>query len=153
MVARYKYAGDPAAGRVLADLVAGAAIRRARNPDLRPACLVPVPLHPGRARERGFDQAEELARRLARRVAVPLRPGLLERVRPTRPQAGLPAAARRRNLRNAFRAAGGEVPERLTLVDDVLTTGATVAAAATALRRAGAREVEIWCLARAGDQR
>ena len=153
LVARYKYSGDPVAGRVLADVVAGAAIRRASSPNRPPECLVPVPLHPDRARERGFDQAEDIARRLGRQVGIPVRHGLLERVRPTRPQAGLPAAARRRNLRGAFRVAGVHVPKRLILVDDVLTTGATTAAAAAAMRRAGARDVEIWCVARAGAQR
>ena len=99
------------------------------------------------------DQARTLAMSLGRRFSVPVRPDLLERARPTRPQAGLSAAARRRNVRGAFRAGRGRVPARITLVDDVLTTGATTAAAAGALRRAGARDVELWCLARAGDQR
>lgn len=153
MVARYKYSGDHAAGRILAELVVRAAALSDTMAQRPPGCFVPVPLHADRARERGFDQAEDLARYLARRTGVPARRGLLERVRPTRSQAGLPAAARRRNMRAAFRTAAGPVPERATLVDDVLTTGATAAAAVAALRRAGVRDVAIWCVARAGNQR
>ena len=151
MVARFKYSGDQVAGRLLAELMADAVSPEA--PAAGAGCLVPVPLHRDRFRERGFDQARTLAMSLGRRFSVPVRPDLLERARPTRPQAGLGSAARRRNVRGAFRAGRGRVPERITLVDDVLTTGATTAAAAGALRRAGARNVELWCLARAGDQR
>jgi ComF family protein len=118
--------------------------------------LVPVPLHPRRERERGFNQAEELARGLRR----PLAP-VLQRVRLTAPQVELPAAERVRNVRNAFglrRRVGGGVPAPLTgqvlvLVDDVTTTGATLDACARVLLEAGAAEVRALTAARVASAR
>ncbi|QTF91487.1 phosphoribosyltransferase family protein, partial [Halomonas sp. BM-2019] len=110
-----------------------------------PQAVVPVPLHPRRARERGFDQAEWLARRLARRLEVPLRRA--RRVRHTPSQRGLDRAERRANLRDAFRVEAA-LPPRVVLLDDVMTTGATLDALAAACRRAGAAEVEAWAVAR-----
>jgi ComF family protein len=122
---------------------AGAAV-----PDL----VLPVPLSRERLRERGFNQAWEIARRVARWRRLRVSAALLQRVRDTAHQIGMTRAERERNLRDAFwvddrfgrRLAGC----RVALVDDVLTTGATAQAAALALRRAGAQEVELWVLAR-----
>lgn len=114
----------------------------------RPDALLPIPLHPARLRERGYDQALELARPLARALQLPLQPGLLRRIRATPPQSRLNAARRRRNLQGAFVAVGGALPRHVTLVDDVMTTGATLHAAATALRRAGVPRVDAWLCAR-----
>jgi ComF family protein len=112
--------------------------------------IVPVPLHPARLAERGFNQAELLAAPCAARWGVPLLGRALARVRATRPQAELDAEARQANVRGAFRVARpGQVRgRRLLLVDDVLTTGATVSAAARALRAAGAAAVGVVVLAR-----
>jgi predicted amidophosphoribosyltransferase len=112
-----------------------------------PDCVVAIPLHARALRRRGFNPAGVLARALALRVGVPLRATALERRRDTPSQTGLGRAARRRNVRGAFRARGA-LPPRVWLVDDVVTTGATLAAAARALRRAGAREVTGVCAAR-----
>lgn len=95
---------------------------------------------------RGFNPAEELARRVARGLGLPVVP-LLRKVRETADQAGLGRAARRGNLRGAFRAR--PAPPRVLLVDDVLTTGATADACARALRRAGARQIDVLTFARA----
>jgi ComF family protein len=109
-------------------------------------CVVPVPLHPQRLRERGFNQAALIARGLGRGLEL----GALARIRPTAPQRGLSADERRENLRAAFRAFPAQVRGRaMLLVDDVLTTGSTFAAAAEALRDAGARSVQALALARA----
>jgi ComF family protein len=112
--------------------------------------VVPVPLHPARLAERGFNQAELLAAACAPRWRLPVLGRALVRVRPTRPQTDLDAEARRVNVRDAFRAPrpAGVRDRRLLLVDDVLTTGATAAAAARALRAAGARAVGVLTLAR-----
>jgi ComF family protein len=104
--------------------------------------VVPVPLHPRRLRRRGFNPAGLLARRLARRLELAFDPVALARARDTPSQTGLDARDRRRNVAGAFRFVGrGPAPARVLLVDDVVTTGATLAAAARALRRAGASSV------------
>ena len=112
--------------------------------------VVPVPLHPKRGRERGFNQAELLAVELGRRARLDVAKGVLVRSRPTPPQTGLSAAGRRRNVTGAFsvrrrrRIQGRDV----VLVDDVLTTGATALACGRALRAAGASEVRLLTAAR-----
>jgi ComF family protein len=113
--------------------------------------LVPVPLHPRRLRERGFNQSALIARALAQRSGRPCCAEALVRRRDTTPQAGLRAAERRRNVRDAFavRRRGAIAGRVVTLVDDVLTTGATAQACARALIEAGAAEVRLLTAARA----
>ena len=118
----------------------------ARAPVRLPDALVPIPLHRRRLRARGFNPSLVIARELARKTGVEVRHALV-RTRDTTSQTGLSRSARRRNVANAF-AVRGEVPERVWLVDDVVTTGATLEAAAHTLRRAGAKEVVGICLAR-----
>jgi ComF family protein len=142
LLPRFKFHGDLAAGRVLADVWCH------RVPASRPHALVPVPLHRARLRERGYDQALELARRVARACDVPVLADAVHRVRATARQSELAAGARRRNVRGAF-AVTGTLPIHVALVDDVMTTGATLRAVATALRRAGVGRIEVWVLARA----
>lgn len=143
LLPRFKFHGDLAAGRELAAGLIEAAITADR-----PQTLIPVPLHPARLRERGYNQALELARPLAAALALPLRPNLLQRRRATDPQTELDAATRRRNVRGAF-LAPGPVPGHIALVDDVMTTGATLAECARVLRHAGAERVDVWVVARA----
>lgn len=123
----------------------------AASPEVRVATpvLVPIPLHRSRLRERGYDQALELARPLARHLGLPLQAQALMRVRDTSAQSRLDASQRRRNLRNAF-AWNGDIamPAHIVLIDDVMTTGATLHSAARALRRAGALRVDAWVCAR-----
>ncbi len=111
--------------------------------------IAPIPLHKKRLRERGFDQALLLARTLSSAWKLPLEPRLLRRIRETRPQVGLDTRAREANVRGAFLSAKHAQGKRVLLVDDVLTTGATAAACARALKEAGARRVEVLALARA----
>ncbi|HEU4663126.1 MAG TPA: ComF family protein [Dokdonella sp.] len=145
--ARFKFHGDLAAGRVLAESLVECATRE--RPAL-PALLVPIPLHATRLRERGYNQALELARPLARAFGIPLRHDLLARTRATPAQTGLDATMRRRNLRGAFAVAPGlALPAHVALFDDVMTTGATLREAALALKRAGVARVDAWALARA----
>ena len=137
---------DPAAPAVAKWLIRRAADFAPSKPvDL----VVPVPLHRRRLRERGFNPAGVLARGLARVHGAPFDPVALERIRDTPSQTGLTRTERHRNVRSASRAAPRRrIPERVWLVDDVVTTGSTLTAAATALRQAGARCITGICIAR-----
>jgi len=143
LLPRFKFHGDLAAGALLAELMLAGLPR-----DALPQALVPVPLHLARLRERGYDQALELARALGAGLRLPVRP-LLERQFATTAQSTLGAAARRRNVRGAFRCRAGPLPRHVALVDDVMTTGATLHECAAVLRRAGVEQVEVWVVARA----
>lgn len=143
----FKHTGRDTLGRHLAELMA-----ERSGPILAEGpwdVLVPVPLHPRRERQRGFNQAAFLARRVGRRAGLPVAARALRRVRATPPQSGDPAE-RRRNVRDAFSVARhSQVAGRhVLLVDDVLTTGATANECARTLRRAGARRVGVYTLAR-----
>ena len=143
LITDLKYGGRLAAARVL-----GALLAREMDAEGLPDLLVPVPLHPRRLRERGFNQALEVARVLASEKGLRLDPRVCARVRDTPHQTGLDARTRRRNLRGAFVAAPRVRGLRLALVDDVVTTGATAEALAQTCRRAGVARVEVWALAR-----
>jgi ComF family protein len=142
---RFKFSRDLAAGRVLATMW-----RREAHPVDVPQMIIPVPLHRRRLRERGYNQALELAKPLAHALDVPCHHDLLQRVRHTDAQTGLDAVERRRNLRNAFRLREGEsLPAHIAVLDDVFTTGATLAECVRVLKRAGVARVDVWALARA----
>lgn len=158
LLMRLKFGRSLAAGRVLAELWIAALRAALANGVIAalPEAIVPVPLHATRLRERGYNQALELAKPLAREFGVALAPGLLCRTRATAAQSDLDAAARRKNLRGAFAvdtAALAPVPAHIVLLDDVMTTGATVREAARTLRRAGVARVEVWAFARAPHRR
>lgn len=145
LLPRFKFHQDLAAGRLLVQHMATAF---AALP--RPDALLPIPLHRSRLRARGYDQALELARPLGRMLGLPVIDGAVQRRRATAPQSRLDARQRQYNLRGAFaRVAGVALPAHVALVDDVMTTGATLHAAATVLRRAGVARVEAWVCARA----
>lgn len=132
---------------LLANLMAEAI--RERDAPL-PEVLLPVPLHAGRLRERGYNQALELARPLSRQLRIPLDLRLCTRQRDTLAQTSLKGAERRQNLRGAFVVSAADPPRHVAIVDDVVTTGATVEEMARTLRRAGVEVVEVWACARAG---
>jgi ComF family protein len=145
LIARFKYSGRLACGRLLCDEL----LRRLRcEPDPGADLIVPVPLHWRRRWARGFNQAEIIGDELSRALRIPLRSDLLARSRPAPPQQSLGADQRRRNLRGAFALRGPAVGLDIALVDDVVTTGATAAEIAGLLLGAGARSVQVWCLAR-----
>ncbi|HEU0195720.1 MAG TPA: ComF family protein [Nevskiaceae bacterium] len=119
-----------------------------RNAPL-PECLLPVPLHATRLRRRGYNQALELARVIGHQLGIPVDWQALRRTRSTTDQIGQDRAARRRNLRGAFTAAPTLTGRHIALVDDVMTTGSTLAELAACCRAAGARQIEVWAAARA----
>lgn len=131
--------------RNLAPLFATSLAAQVQVRGWRPGTVTYVPLHAGRRRQRGFDQASLLAGSLAARLSVPCRP-LLERTRATPQQARLVAAERRQNVHRAFRASG-PASGTVLLVDDVFTTGATLGACREVLEAAGARAVLLAVLA------
>lgn len=112
--------------------------------------IVPVPLHAVRRRERGYNQAALLARALGRRIKCPVRPSVVRRIRKTATQTHLTAKQRISNVHAAFdfRKEGKLAGRRILLVDDVMTTGATVNACATALKKGGAASVHVITVAR-----
>lgn len=144
LVHSLKYRGHLATGRVLGTLLADRleALGLHRDVDV----IVPVPLHPARLAARGFNQSSEIARHVGRRLRRPLDERLATRCRATPPQVGLHLDQRRRNLAGAFVAAG-VAGRRVAIVDDVTTTGSTLAVLAAALHVAGATTVDAWCVA------
>ncbi|WP_397451027.1 ComF family protein [Pseudomonas sp. NA-150] len=150
LVTRFKHQGKWPMGRLLAELLGQLLQNRFADGLQRPDCLLPVPLARKRLRQRGYNQSEMLGRWLTAQLGIPMDDHLLLRVLETLAQQGLDAKARQRNLRKAFALAeGAQVAGRhFALIDDVLTTGATANALAGILKKAGARRVDIYCLAR-----
>ena len=145
-IVELKFRGRLAPAHVVGSLMAEQLARRAQP---LPDVLVPMPLHPRRLQRRGYNQAVELGRELARRLSVPLAARAARRVRATLEQTRLDGAARRRNVRGAFLVDPRIVRGRhVALLDDVITTGATAAELARAARAAGARHIEVWAAAR-----
>lgn len=145
-VRRFKYKGERGLAAELGDLVA-ARVAADMATGLVLDVVVPAVLHPRRAEVRGYDQATLLAGVVAARTGLPLR-APLRRVRETRAQVELDGAARSRNVRGAFISEAGSLRGlRVALVDDVATTGATLAAASSAIRAAGARDVHAYVVA------
>lgn len=145
LIHRFKYEGYFALGRPLAHFLAEAWPRWDQPPDL----ILPIPLHPRRRRQRGYNQSELLARPLGEAKSIPVSASALRRTRHTVPQVGLGPEERHHNVSGAFEADDAEVGGRhVLLVDDVLTTGATMSAAAEAVLSAGAESVSAYCLAR-----
>jgi len=146
---RYKFGRDLAAGRVLSTLW-----QIEPRTGALPELVLPVPLHRGRLRQRGYNQALELAKPLAKAFGIPMQCDLLQRQRATPPQTELDAVTRRRNMRGAFALRTDmALPVHVAILDDVMTTGATVAECSRVLKRAGVQRVDVWALARAPSPR
>jgi competence protein ComFC len=148
VIHRFKYSGaiwfEPFLAGLLVSVAAPVLAREGWD------LIVPVPLHPVKEREREFNQAEKIARRLAKAAGVPMERGLLRRVAPTRTQTLLSRAERAANVARAFAMGRGKrlEGERIVLVDDVFTTGATTNACAKVLRANGSGQVCVWTVAR-----
>ena len=156
LIARFKFNAALDLAASLADLLVRAHLDSGRahsdSGRAQPALLLPVPLSDQRLRERGYNQAWEVARRVARTLRCPADPHLLLRVKDTPHQLSLPRARRAANVRGAFAVEPRRAHElrgrSVTLVDDVMTTAATAAEISTVLKQAGAAEVHLWVVAR-----
>ena len=114
----------------------------------KPDVIIPMPLHSQRLCERGYNQSLEIARPIAKKLAIPLALDECRRILPTAPQASMPAAERRKNVRNAFWISPTLKGKRVVIVDDVVTTTSTIRELARVLRLAGAIRIDVWCCAR-----
>lgn len=151
LIPAFKYHDQLTYGRMLANLLLDAVRHHyAEHNQALPDLLLPMPLHRTRLARRGYNQALELARPLAKSLNIPLDYNNIVRTRSTRPQQGLDAQARRQNLLGAFRCRNPvSLQDRhMALVDDVMTTGTTADEASRTLLNAGAASVSIWCVAR-----
>jgi ComF family protein len=140
-----KFRGERVHARVLGELMARARLQLGVE---LPACIVPMPLHASRLRQRGFNQAQEIARFAAESLGIPVASRVLTRKLATKEQSGLSLEARRLNVRGAFEVTGRVPAGTIALLDDVLTTGSTAMEAVEALRQGGAKVVELWAVAR-----
>ena len=123
-------------------------IRDTRTTASLPECIIPVPLHPKRLRERGFNQAVEIAKPIGKKLKLPV---LLEsciREKYTEPQMNLPAKKRKQNIKNAFSIKTAISAKHIAIVDDVVTTGSTAAEIGKLLKKQGVEKIEVWCCAR-----
>lgn len=125
----------------------GDVLHRARSDAVWPECLIPVPLHPNRLRERGFNQALEIARSLSKRLHIPVASDACYRIVDTESQRTLSGRDRRQNLRGAFRVDKHFQAKHVALCDDVWTTGSTLLECARVLKAVGVSRIECWCCA------
>ncbi|MDH5600757.1 MAG: ComF family protein [Gammaproteobacteria bacterium] len=119
-----------------------------RNAEKLPECIIPVPLHKQRLKERGFNQAIEIARLIALQIKIPLEISLCQRSKVTPYQSGLSAKQRKQNLKNAFTIAKEHPYKHVAIFDDVVTTGTTVNELAKQLKKSGVKIIEVWAIAR-----
>lgn len=148
MLQRYKYAQYLSIAPMLGQLLANAIAAKSPALDSKADCLIPMPLHRQRLQERGFNQSLEIARSACRSLQIPLQQHICARTRATPPQATLPYRQRLKNMRGAFACLQPLTGQRVILLDDVMTTGASLDALAKAVKQAGASYVECWVIAR-----
>lgn len=115
-----------------------------------PDLIIPIPLHQKRLQERGFNQALEIAKPIAKKFGLPIDYKGIQRIKFTMPQSGLAALERKRNMDNAFSISENYSGLYIALVDDVITTGCTVRECARLLVKHGAAKIDLWCAARNG---
>ena len=145
LVRGLKFRNELACGRVLGQLFASQLLARCAP---MPETIIPVPLAPGRYRQRGYNQATELALPIRRATGIALRSDVVIRQRETMEQAGLDRKARGRNVTGAFAAVAPLRARHVAILDDVVTTGSTVRELAQVLEQSGAEQIEIWAIAR-----
>jgi len=113
-----------------------------------PEMIIPIPLHKKRLRERGFNQATELAKPIAKLLKIPLARNVCKRIKHTKPQAELSSKERIKNVKNAFQTKYAFDNKYIAVIDDVITTGNTMHSFCQMLKANGAKNIDIWCIAR-----
>lgn len=139
-----KYQTNLAVAPILASLL----IKQLKAKEMMSDIIIPMPLHPIRLRERGFNQAMEISRYISKHMGITLLPDSCNRIKHTPPQTGLPWKARQKNIHKAFSCKINLSGKHVALVDDVMTTGATLNELAKVLRKQGASEISNWIIAR-----
>lgn len=142
LITRYKFNGHLLLTRFFADNF----IEKIQSP--LPDLIIPVPLHPFRLKERGFNQALEIAKPVGRYFGIPVDARACIKIKHTEPQSSLTRAVRIKNLKNVFASTKTIHAQHVAIVDDVFTTGSTVSQIAALLRTAGVPKISAWCCAR-----
>ncbi len=145
MIHQLKFNAKLAFGRVLGNL----AVQHLPDWLEKPDCIIPVPLHPRRLRERGFNQSLELAKGIAGHLHIEISTGCCSRPVYTQPQTGKDAKQRKRNIKGAFLFNNQEQYRHVAIFDDVITTGSTVSELARIIKKSGVPRVDVWSIARA----
>ena len=146
VIKKIKYDNHLEAARCLGLLMATAFANTCAD---RPQCIIPVPLHASRLRQRGYNPALELARPIASKLDLAINTKTCIRTKPTRPQSQLTARQRKQNVRDAFAIVDWPGYQHIVIFDDVMTTGATCRELARTFRKVGVATIEIWACARA----
>lgn len=143
---RYQLTIAKAFGELLADKIENVWYKNKSLPDL----IIPVPLHPKRLQERGFNQAIEIAKPIAKAFNLPIERNGIKRLKPTAAQSTLPANQRKYNIADAFEVSKDYSDLSIAVIDDVITTGYTIAECCHVLKQHGAKQIDVWCCARRG---
>jgi len=149
MIQRLKFQQNLVYSRLLGEMLADGISERLNMTGSSPDCLLPVPLHKKRLRQRGFNQSIELARTLSKKLDIPLNIDGVIRVRATASQSGLDAKQRKKNIRGAFKLRKNSNAKHVAIIDDVVTTTSTVNEIARLLKGNGVERVDVYSIARA----
>lgn len=140
---QYKYHGQLYLRSLFVHLIALSIPHEA----LKTQCLIPIPLHTNRLKQRGFNQAYEIAKKLSKQFKIPFEPDICQKIVQTELQANLKGDERRNNVKNAFKVKPSPY-SHITLVDDLVTTGSTVNEIARCFKKQGVKQIDIWCCAK-----
>jgi len=146
-IIQLKFAQRLALGSFLGELLATKLIESYQQQAL-PTCILPVPLHASRLKERGFNQAVVIAKPIAKQLNIPIAHHIIHRIKATAPQSQLPKNKRRRNIKDAFRVQLTSDLEHIAVLDDVITTGVTVHELCSQLKINGIQRIDVWAVAK-----
>jgi ComF family protein len=144
LIKAFKFYNRPELAHCFAEILANKIIEKAPLPKT----IIPVPLHKKRQRERGYNQSQELAVQISKRLGLTLNPSLCRRIKNTDPQSTLPMKIRRKNVKDAFCLNSILIPKHIAIVDDVITTGSTINELARLLKKGGCQRIDVWAIAR-----